>query len=124
MFLARRRRRRNRFAALVAVLLVIAAGAAYISGYAPSGALGGEKAPSAGAEGSSLLQGAGRVISEKVPELGPEPVPEAAKETPEGAAYWTVASEHPGMSTESINAVNRSKLDPSWASEHFVPSGE
>jgi beta-lactamase class A len=124
LFLARRRRRRNWFAALVAVLLVVAAGAAYVSGYAPSGALGGEKAPSGGAEGPSLLQGARQVISEKVPEIGPEPVPEAAKETPEGAAYWTVASEHPGMSPESVKAVYRSKLNPSWASVHVVPSGE
>jgi beta-lactamase class A len=124
LFHARRRRRRNRFAALAAVLVVLAAGAAYVSGYAPSGALGGEKAPSGGAEGPSLLQGAGQVISEKVPELGPEPVPKAAKETPEGAAYWTVASEHPGMSPESVKAVYRSKLNPSWASVHVVPSGE
>jgi beta-lactamase class A len=124
LFLARRRRRRNRFAALIAVLVVLAAGAAYVSDYAPSGALGGEKAPSGGAEGPSLLQGARQVISEKVPDLGPEPVPEAAKKTPEGAAYWTVASEHPGMSPESVKAVYRSKLNPSWASVHVVPSGE
>ncbi len=118
------RRRSNRFAFLV-VLVVLAAGGVYaVSGYAPSGALGGEKAPSGGAEGPSLLQGARQVISEKVPELGPEPVPEAAKETPEGAAYWTVASEHPGMSPESVKAVYRSKLNPSWASVHVVPSGE
>ncbi len=124
MFSASRRRRRNRFAFLV-VLVVLAAGGVYaVSGYAPSGALGGEKAPSGGAEGPSLLQGARQVISENVPELGPEPVPEAAKETPEGAAYWTVASEHPGMSPESVKAVYRSKLNPSWASVHVVPSGE
>jgi beta-lactamase class A len=124
MFSASRRRRRNRFAFLV-VLVVLAAGGVYaVSGYAPSGSLGGEKAPSGGAEGPSLLQGARQVISEKVPELGPEPVPEAAKETPEGAAYWTVASEHPGMSPESVKAVYRSKLNPSWASVHVVPSGE
>jgi beta-lactamase class A len=106
------------------LLVVLAAGAAYVSGYAPSGALGGEKAPSGGGEDPSLLQGARRVISEKVPDLGPEPVPDAAKETPEGAAYWTVASEHQGMSPESVKAVYRSKLNPSWASVHVVPSGE
>jgi beta-lactamase class A len=124
-FFARRRRRRNRFAALAALLVVLAAGGAYLSGSAPSGALGGEKEVSSDRpEGHSLLQGARRVITEKVPEIGPEFVPQAAKKTPEGAAYWTVASEHPGMSPESIKAVYRSKLNPSWASVHVVPSGE
>lgn len=121
---ARRRRRRNRFAFL-AVLAVLAAGAVYaVSGYAPSGALGGEKAPSepSESEGSPLLQEARRVISGRV--SAPEVVPDEAKETPEGAAYWAVASEHPGMSPESVKAVYRSKLNPSWASVHVVPAGE
>jgi beta-lactamase class A len=124
LFLVRRRRRRNRFAALAALLVVLAAGTAYVSGYAPSGALGGERALSGGGEDPPLLQEARRVISEKVPGPAPAPVPAAAKETPEGAAYWAVASELPGMSPESVRAVYRSKLNPSWASVHVVPSGE
>jgi beta-lactamase class A len=122
MFLARRRRRRNRFAFL-AVLVVLAAGALYASGYAPSGARGGEDGPPApSGEDPSLLQEARRVVSEKIPEF--EPVPAAAKETPEGAAYWAVASELPGTSPESVKAVYRSKMNPAWASVHVVPSGE
>ena len=46
LFLARRRRWRNRFAFL-AMLVVLAAGAVYVSGYAPSGALE-EEPPSGG----------------------------------------------------------------------------
>jgi beta-lactamase class A len=124
LFSARRRRRRNRIAFL-AVVVVLAAGVAYaLSGYAPSGALGGEKGPSRPSEGEGppLLQEARRVISGRV--AAPEVVPDEAKETPEGAAYWAVASEHPGMSPESVRAVYRSKMKPSWASVHVVPSGE
>jgi beta-lactamase class A len=125
LFLAHRRRRRNRFRfAFLAVVVVLAAGAVYASGYAPSGALGGERGPSApsGREDRSLLQEARRVVSDRIPEI--EAVPAAAKETPEGAAYWAVASELPGTSPESVKAVYRSKLNPSWASVHVVPSGE
>ena len=122
MFLARRRRR-NRFAFL-AVVAVLAAGAVYVSGFAPGAAQDRERGPSApsGGEDPSLLQEARRVVSEKIPKI--DAVPAAAKETPEGAAYWAVASELPGTSPESIKAVFRSKLDPSWASVHVVPSGE
>jgi beta-lactamase class A len=125
LFSARRRRRRNRFAFVAVLLLVLAAGATYVSGYAPEGtALGGEK-PSEGAKSSPfervLRADSGRISEE---ELAPEVVPDTAKKTPEGAAYWTVASELPRVSPESIRGVYRSKLDPSWASVHVVPSGE
>ena len=55
---------------------------------------------------------------------GPPPVPEAAKKSPEGAAYWAVAPELPGIGPESVRAVYRSKLDDSWASVHIVAPGE
>jgi beta-lactamase class A len=119
LFLARRRRWRNRFAFL-AMLVAIATGAVYVSGYAPSSAL--EEEPPSGGDDPSLLQQARQAISEAPPALNV--VPAAAKETPEGAAYWAVASEHPGMSPESIKAVYRSKMNPAWASVHVVPSGE
>ena len=126
LFSARRRRRRNRFAFLAVLLLVLAAGAAYVSGYAPQGtALLGEKEEPSGGEVSPfervLRADSGRTPEE---ELAPVIVPDAAKETPEGAAYWTVASELPGVSPESITGVYRSKLNPVWASVHIVPSGE
>jgi beta-lactamase class A len=126
LFSARRRRRRNRFAFLAVLLLVVAAGAAYVWGYAPDGtALGGEKEEPSGGEVSPfervLRADSGRTSEA---ELAPEVVPDAAKETPEGAAYWTVASELPGVSPESIEGVYRSKLNPSWASVYIVPSGE
>jgi beta-lactamase class A len=126
LFLARRRRRQKWFAALAA-FLVLGAGGVYFSGYASSGALGGEQGSSVPSEkdDSPLLQEARRAISERVSEeSAPAPVPQAARETPEGAAYWAVASELPGVSPESVRAVYRSKLNPSWASVHVVPSGE
>lgn len=47
----------------------------------------------------------------------PEPVPEQQTDaSPEAVAYRLVASEIPGMDTESIEGVYESKLDPSWAS--------
>jgi beta-lactamase class A len=113
LFSARRRRRQNRFAFLALGLLVLAAGAAYVSGYASHGSMGGEE--------PSPLQRVVRADSEGSPRV---PVPEAATKTPEGAAYWTVASELPGVSPESIKGVYRSKLNPSWASVRVAPEGE
>jgi beta-lactamase class A len=118
LFSARRRRRRNRFAFLALGLLVLAAGAAYVSGYASSGDLGGEE-PGGGKP--SPFQRVLRADSGGNPEV---PVPGAATKTPEGAAYWAVASELPGVSPESIKGVYRSKLNPSWASVHVAPEGE
>ena len=122
LFLARRRRRRNRYAFLAVLVLALVVGAVYISGYASGGSVGGEKG---GSKDSSpvqrVLQAASGTSHEGEPVL---PVPEAATKTPEGAAYWAVASELPGMSPESVKGVYRSKLDPSWASVHILPSGE
>ena len=108
----RRRRRRKRVAVLV-VLLALAAGAAYGAGYASSGSVGGEE--------PSRFHRVLRADSGGSPE---EPIPGTAVKTPEGAAYWAVASELPGTNPESLRAVYRSKLDPSWASVHVKPSGE
>ena len=52
-----------------------------------------------------------------------EPVPASATETPEGAAYWTLAPRCLA-DPESVEAVSRSRLDPSWASVRFSPEGE
>jgi beta-lactamase class A len=112
-----RRRRRNRFAFL-GVVLVLAAVAAYGASYASSGALDGEEG---GGEEPSRYERVLRAESGRSPE---EPVPGGAVKTPEGAAYWSVASELPGVSPESVRAVYHSKLNPSWASVHIVPSGE
>ena len=110
---AHRRRRQRRVAVLV-VLLALAAGAAYGAVYASSrGSTGGDE-PSR----------YGRVLRADSKGSPEEPVPGAAAKTPEGAVYWAVASELPGTNPESIRAVYRSKLDPSWASVYVKPSGE
>jgi beta-lactamase class A len=92
------------------VVLVLAAGVAY---YASSGTLDGEE--------PSRFQRVLRADSGGSPE---EPIPGDAVATPEGAAYWAVASELPGMSPASIKGVYRSKLNPSWASVRIAPEGE
>jgi beta-lactamase class A len=120
LFQAHRRQRQKRFA-ILAGLLVLAAGAAYVLGYAStSGALGGEREEPGGGEPSRFQ----RVLGADSGGSPEEPIPGAAVETPEGAAYWAVASELPGMSHESVRAVYRSKLNPSWASVHVKPFGE
>jgi beta-lactamase class A len=118
LFSARRRRRRNRFAFLAVGLLMLAAGAAYAAGYASSGSIGGEE--SGGGEPSRFE----RVLRADSGGGPVEPIPGAAVKTPEGAAYWAVASELPGTNPESVQVVYRSKLNPSWASVHVKPSGE
>jgi beta-lactamase class A len=96
------------------VVLALAAGAAYGAGYASSrGSTGGDE--------PSRVQRVLRADSRGSPV---EPVPGAAVKTPEGAAYWAVASELPGTNPESLRGVYRSKLDPSWASVYVKPSGE
>jgi beta-lactamase class A len=110
---APRRRRQKRVAVLVVLLALAAGGAAYGAGYASSGSMGGEE--------PSRFERVLRADSRGSPE---EPIPGAAVKTPEGAAYWAVASELPGTNPESLRAVYRSKLDPSWASVHVKPSGE
>jgi len=100
---------------LLGIILVLAAGAGYVSGY---GSTGGEET---GAGEDSPFQRVLRADSGGSPE---EPIPAAAVNTPEGAVYWAVASELPGVRPESVRAVYRSKLDPSWASVYVAPEGE
>jgi beta-lactamase class A len=119
---AARRRRRQRFGFLAVLVLVLAGGAVYITGYAPAAQTAqqpSEEQPSG--EKPSPVQRVLRAATGGSPE---EPVPASATETPEGAAYWTVAPEMPGVGPESVEAVSRSKLDPSWASVRFAPDGE
>jgi beta-lactamase class A len=118
-FRARRQRRQKRLA-ILAGLLVLAVGATYVfSGHAStSDAVGGEE-PGGGEH--LPFQRVLRADSGGSPE---EPIPGAAIKTPEGAAYWAVASELPGVSPGSVRAVYRSKFNPSWASVYVAPEGE
>ena len=118
---ARRRRRRQRFGFLAVLLLVLAGGAVYLTVYASGDASPAETAQQPSGEKPSPVQRVLRAATGGSPE---EPVPASATETPEGAAYWTVAPEMPGVGPESVEAVSRSKLDPSWASVRFAPEGE
>jgi beta-lactamase class A len=121
LFVARRRRRRQRFGFLAVLILVLAAGAVYLTGYASGDASTAETAQQSSGEKPSPVQ---RVMRAATGESPGEPVPASATETPEGAAYWTVAPEMPGVGPDSVEAVSRSKLDPSWASVRFAPEGE
>ena len=120
LFVARRRRR-QRFGFLAVLLLVLAAGAVYLTGYASGDASTAETARQSSGEKPSPVQ---RVLRAATGESPGEPVPASATETPEGAAYWTVAPEMPGVGPDSVTGVSRSKLDPSWASVRFAPEGE
>jgi beta-lactamase class A len=117
---ARRRRRRRWFGFLTVLLLVLAGGAVYLKGYASGDAPAAETAGSSGGEPSAVH----RVLRMATGGSLEEPVPASATETPEGAAYWKVVPEMPGVSPDSVEAVYRSKLDPSWASVRFSPEGE
>ena len=127
LFAARRRRRRQRFGFLAVLMLAVVVGVVYLTGYDPSG-----NSPAADTgQQSSEEQSSGekpspvqRVLRAATGGSPEEPVPASATETPEGAAYWTVAPEMPGVSPESVEAVSRSKLDPSWASVRLKPEGE
>jgi len=121
LFVARRRRRRQRFGFLAVLLLVLAAGAVYLTGYASGDASTAETARQSSGEKPSPVQ---RVLRAATGESPGQPVPASATETPEGAAYWTVAPEMPGVVPDSVTGVSRSKLDPSWASLRFAPEGE
>jgi beta-lactamase class A len=117
LFVARRRRRRQRFGFLAVLILVVAVGAVYLTGYASTA----ETAQQSSGEKPSPVQ---RVMRAATGESPGEPVPASATETPEGAAYWTVAPEMPGVGPDSVTGVSRSKLDPSWASVRFAPEEE
>jgi beta-lactamase class A len=121
IFDARRRRRRQRFGFLAVLLLVLAVGAVYLTGYASGDASTAETAQQSSGEKPSPVQ---RVLRAATGESPGEPVPASATETPEGAAYWTMAPEMPGVGPDSVTGVSRSKLDPSWASVRFAPEGE
>jgi beta-lactamase class A len=121
LFVARRRRRRQRFGFLAVLILVLAAGAVYLTGYASGDASTAETAQQSSGEKPSPVQ---RVLRAATGESPWEPVPASATETPEGAAYWTMAPEMPGVGPDSVTGVSRSKLDPSWASVRFAPEGE
>jgi beta-lactamase class A len=115
------RRRRQRFGFLAVLLLVLAVGAVYLTGYASGDGPTAETAQQSSGEKPSPVQ---RVLRAATAESPGEPVPASATETPEGAAYWTVAPEMPGVGPDSVTGVSRSKLDPSWASVRFAPEGE
>jgi beta-lactamase class A len=117
LFVARRRRRRQRFGFLAVLILVVAVGAVYLTGYASTAETGQQSS----GEKPSPVQ---RVMRAATGESPGEPVPASATETPEGAAYWTMAPEMPGVGPDSVTGVSRSKLDPSWASVRFAPEGE
>ncbi len=118
---ARRRRRTRR---IVVVLLASLIGALLVLGYALSdtAGIGGYLANLSGESSSTVSQDeetpAGpEGVSPGTPD--PEPVPEPQPDTTPGAvAYRLVASEIPGMDTDGIKGVYKSKLDPSWASVH------
>ena len=138
---ARRKRRRRRLFP-VALIAVFLAGGFYVLDQTQDGTLSREifsqsseqevgreaarvdspsdKSPSK--KESAEKESAGK--PEPAKKSGPPPVPEAAEKTPEGAAYWAVASELPGVGPESVRAVYRSKLNDDWASVHIVAPGE
>jgi beta-lactamase class A len=113
---------------VLAVLLILAAGAMYLFGYASGGSLGGEEGNSApSGDGQASREGAligVRLDAKASPARESQPPPPKPPGSPEEAAYLSVAPELPGISPENIKAVYRSKIDPSWASVHLVPSEE
>lgn len=133
---ARHRRRRTRLG-ILAVLATVAVGvfllANGLSGGAPFAGLAplsdgdDDPAPRRGSD-----QQPREAAAQERPEAGArakkqppeEPLPEPEQKTPEAAAYAVVAPEFPGVSQESIGAVYRSRMDPSWASVRFLPEGE
>jgi beta-lactamase class A len=121
LFVARRRRRQQRFGFLAVLLLALVVGAVYLTGYASGDAPAAETAQQSSGEKPAPVQ---RVMQAATGGSPGEPVPASATETPEGAAYWTVAPEMPGVDPDSVTGVSRSKLDPSWASVRFAPEGE
>jgi beta-lactamase class A len=109
-----RRQRRRRWFGFLAVLLVLVGGAVYVMGRTSGDTQTAQQKP-------SPVHRVLRMASGGSPE---EPVPASATKTPEGAAYWKVAPEMPGVGPDSVEAVYRSKLDPSWASVRFKPEEE
>ena len=119
---ARRRRRRQRFGFLAVLVLVLVAGAVYLAGYAP--ATETAQQPSEEQPSGDKPSPVKRVLRAAMGGSPEEPVPASATETPEGAAYWTIAPEMPGVGHGSVEAVSRSRLAPSWASVRLLPEGD
>src|SRR5215212_5811897 len=105
-------RRRRRWVGVSVVLLTSVACAVYALGYVSGGAwdLSG-----ASKGGSSSSGGANPAGSKPIPELPDDPA---------AAAYGLVASELPGIDSDSIEGVYQSKLDPSWASVRIAAPEE
>ena len=61
--------------------------------------------------------------AEASPPEAPQEEPPPPPKTPEAAAYLAVAPELPGITPQSLNAVNRSRLNPSWASVRVAAPG-
>ena len=78
------------------LVLVLVAGAVYLTGYASDDAPATAQQPSEeqGPEKPSPVERVLRAATGGSPQ---EPVPASATETPEGAAYWTLAPEMPGV---------------------------
>jgi len=138
---ARRQRRRRRRLVALMLISVLLAGGLYVVARSQSGVLGGEllsrtpgneTEPKAQGEAARAASPSEKETPDKTPEKEPAekaepqppPVPDAAKETPAGAAYWAVAPELPGVNLESVRAVYQSKIDPSWASVRVTAPGE
>jgi beta-lactamase class A len=124
LFAARRRRRRQRFGFLAVLVLVLVVGAVYLTGNASGEDSAPQTAQQPSGENGERPSPVERVVRAATGGSPEEPVPASATESPEGAAYWTVAPEMPGVNHGSVEAVSRSRLDPSWASVRFSPEGE
>jgi beta-lactamase class A len=107
-----RRRRRRRWFGVVVVLLAAVASALYALGYVSGGGL--DLSGASRGEPSTSSRGASG---------GSQPIPELPDD-PAAVAYGLVASELPGIDSESIQAVYQSTLDPSWASVHIAAPEE
>ena len=121
----------------LALIFLLLAGGLYIVNEQHGGILGGELFAKAPAEesGNNAQDGKAQSASsgkdaqdEKKPakksRSQPPSVPDAAKETAAGAAYWVVAQELPGVEPDDVRAAYRSKIDPSWAAVHITAPGE
>ena len=134
---ARRKRRRRRLGALVLVVVVAVGGVFLVGqllGETPSAGLSprADNDPRSQPRGDSPSepreggQGAKGGAKQPPPEGPPpeEPPPDPDQKTPEAAAFVAVAPEFPGVEKGNVEAVYRSRMDPSWASVRFSPEGE
>ncbi|CAA9408756.1 MAG: Beta-lactamase class A-like and penicillin binding proteins (PBPs) superfamily [uncultured Rubrobacteraceae bacterium] len=130
----RRKRRRHRIGAL-AVILVFAAGGVYLAGQllgetpsagpSPLSEDGARSEPRQDAASEPREDGPEARGGEKQSQPPPEDAaPDPGQKTPEAAAFVAVAPEFPGVKEENVEAVYRSRMDPSWASVRFSPEGE